>query len=148
MLLNITIFFQIQVHTQQNPANIMQERKQFHSKDSKGAYFGTQLRHKTKKQLNNEWAWLNRMGDYFRQHRSTWHHLLPTVFSPRCLVLITCMSLLGNLIFDVLLCFWLVNNLNLWPRGAHIKGMLVVFGVFFSWRKHVVFPFNLHSTFG
>lgn len=58
-------------HTQQNPANIMQERKQFHSKDSKGAYFGTQLRHKTKKQLNNEWAWLNRMGDYFRQHRST-----------------------------------------------------------------------------
>ena len=65
-------FFQIQVHTQkQNPANILQERKQFHSKDSRGAYFGTQLRHKTKKQLNNEWAWLNRMGDYFRQHRST-----------------------------------------------------------------------------
>ena len=71
-LLNITICFQIQVHTQkQNPANILQERKQFHSKDSRGAYFGTQLRHKTKKQLNNEWAWLNRMGDYFRQHRST-----------------------------------------------------------------------------
>lgn len=56
-------------HTKQNPANIMQERKQFHSKDSKD--FGTQLRHKTKEQLNNEWAWLNRMGDDFRQHRST-----------------------------------------------------------------------------
>ena len=36
----------------------MQERKQFRSKDSKGAYFGTHLRHKTKKQLSNEWAWL------------------------------------------------------------------------------------------